>query len=82
MPLLARRWRKAGVLTGERLLTALCHTGAITTAATGQALSGRGHHMSPCPSLQPSLASAGVVGAGLVWGKPLPQDGIEDRVYR
>eukprot|EP00891_Asterochloris_glomerata_P002097 jgi/Astpho2/2097/Aster-00581 len=41
MPLLARRWRKAGVLTGER-----------------------------------------VVGAGLVWGKPLPQDGIEDRVYR
>ena len=40
------------------------------------------HHISLCPSLQPTLASAGVVGAGLVWGKPLPQDGIEDRVYR
>ena len=38
--------------------------------------------MSPCLSLQPTLASAGVVGAGLIWGKPLPQDGIEDRVYR
>ena len=38
--------------------------------------------MSLCLSLQPTLASAGVVGAGLVWGKPLPQDGIEDRVYR
>ena len=35
-----------------------------------------------CPSLQPTLVSAGAVGAGLIWGKPLPQDGIEDRVYR